>query len=381
MKIVRMLCCVLACYALCAPLPALAHSVQVSGKSLLVDGRPFIVRGIHYGPWRPGTGPGKGYPYPSPENVEEDLRIIRGLNVNTILVYNPPGYVLDLADRYGLKVLYCFDLQWMPQSEQATTLERAGVLRAVEDYRQKPALLGWVLGNEVPPNAIALRGPGSIENSLASLYHAVKAEDPDHPITHCNWPVAKDLNLSFFDIISFNLYPLWPPEVVALGYGHYIEEVLQPIAGSKPLLISEFGANSLEATNAGEARLIVQSWKDLRKAGACGGIVFEFADEWWKNYDNPRRAGIWWDRQPAPDDEKTHDLDPEEYYGVVEANRQPKPAFKAVQKMFAEDEHPIFTARLVPGILVLFLLLLAVGTWLWAVRRSRARAGHHLERV
>ena len=41
------------------------QSVEVHGADLYVDVRPFTVKGIHYGPWRPGTGPNKGYPYPT----------------------------------------------------------------------------------------------------------------------------------------------------------------------------------------------------------------------------------------------------------------------------------------------------------------------------
>jgi hypothetical protein len=137
-------------------------------------------------------------------------------------------------------------------------------------------------------------------------------------------------------------------------------------------LITEFGANSLEAKEDGEARLIGECWRGLQKAGACGGVVFEFADEWWKNYDNPRRQGNWWDRKSAPDDEKTHDLDPEEYYGIVQADRSPKVALKTVQEMFAADEHrSIAVTRLIPEVLISLLVLLAVGAWLWAARRAR----------
>ena len=45
--------------------------------------------------------------------------------------------------------------------------------------------------------------------------------------------------------------------------------------------------------------------------------MFEFADEWWKNYNNPARPGDWWTRVDAPDDELRHDHDPEETYGVM----------------------------------------------------------------
>ena len=45
----------------------------------------------------------------------------------------------------------------------------------------------------------------------------------------------------------------------------------------------------------------------LRAAGTTGGVVFDFADEWWKNYDNPKRTGNGWDRQAAPNDYATDD--------------------------------------------------------------------------
>ena len=86
--------------------------------------------------------------------------------------------------------------------------------------------------------------------------------------------------------------PCGPPEVVALGYGNYIKDVLQPIAGEKPLLITEYGANTIEAKEDGQARLMKQSWQELLQAGAIGGVAFEFADQWWKNYDKPRRVTV-----------------------------------------------------------------------------------------
>jgi hypothetical protein len=186
--------------------------------------------------------------------------------------------------------------------------------------------------------------------------------------------VAKDLDLHFFDVIGFNLYPVWPPEVVAIGFDRYIQEVLQPIAGNKPLLISEFGANSLEAKEADQARLVLQCWNGLLKSGACGGIVFEFADEWWKNYDNPRRAGNWWDRKAAPEDEKSHDQDPEEYYGVFKADRQPKSASSVVRQMFTSArEQSTQPNRVISGSSVLLLILIALGSWIWAKRRVRVQ--------
>jgi len=135
--------------------------------------------------------------------------------------------------------------------------------------------------------------------------------------------------------------------------------------------ITEFGANSLEAKEEGQARLLSECWRGLQKARVCGGVVFEFADEWWKNYDNPRTARDWWDRVAAPDDELRHDNDPEEYYGLVTAERRPKPAFAVVQHMFSNDVP--YSGRMVPAIVVAVLAQSSIIAWVIAWRAKRRR--------
>jgi endo-1,4-beta-mannosidase len=229
-----------------------------------------------------------------------------------------------------------------------------------------------VLGNEIGGHVLQTRGEAPIVAGLHDLYTAIKAADPVHPVSHANWPPARHLALGFLDFVSFNVYPLWPPEVVAMGFGRYIEQVLRSIAGDKPLLISEFGANTLEAGEDGQARLVRESWDGLLKAGAAGGIVFAFADEWWKNYDNPARPGDWWTRVPAPDDELQHDEDPEETYGLVRADRTPKPALNVVREMFTErDERHM--ARTAGSVVVSGMVLTAAIAWMWARRRQNSR--------
>ena len=252
---------------------------------------------------------------------------------------------------------------------------RQSILQRVTELRDKPALLGWVLGNEVPSGVLDTRGNDVIRNGLRALYDDVKRLDPVHPVTHSNWPITKDLDLSFLDISSFNVYPLFPPEVAARGFGNYIGQVLTPIAGDKPLLITEFGATTIEAGEDGQARLLKSSWQGLTDAGACGGIVFEFADEWWKNYDNPKRQGDWWDRRPDPDDEKRHDLDPEEYYGIVTAERQPRAAAAIVKEMFSASKGSqiiVVPSRVIPAAVVLLLIVASCGAWSWARWRAAA---------
>jgi GT2 family glycosyltransferase/exo-beta-1,3-glucanase (GH17 family) len=345
------------------------NQVEVRGKEIYVGGESYYVKGVHYSPWRPGTGPNKGYKYPSPEEVEADLELIGQANANTILVYDAPGYVLDIAQKHNLKVLYTFAVNWWAAEAGKPVENKEAMLNRVKELKSKPALLAWVLGNEIPEAALIQKGNEPFEHGLRDLYSSVKGIDAAHPVTHSNWPPAKTLQLGFLDFISFNVYPVWPPEVVTRGYGNYIREVLQPIAGEKPLLVTEFGVNSLEAGEEGQARIVGECWAEILKSGTAGGIVFAFADEWWKNYDNPQRPGNYWFRAGAPEDEARHDEDPEEHYGIMTAGRIPKPAYHAVQEMFREQD--ALYSRLIPATVMALLILSAIALWYKGSRKKK----------
>jgi hypothetical protein len=308
--------------------------VAIHGKSFLVDGAPFLVKGMHYSPWRPGTGPGKQYPWPDGASVEQDLALIQGLGVNTIIVHDAPESILEQAARHDLMVVAAFFINWQSIDDENAFRQRTDeIVAAVAGMSKHDHLLGVLLGNEVPQWVRDQRGNELIETRLRELCTKVREVAPGIPLSHANWPVTRDLDLSFCDFSAFNLYPAWPREVVVRGYGAYIDEVLLPIAGNRPLLISEFGQNTLEASEERQSFLLKDCWQQIQSRCA-GGVVFEFADEWWKNYDNPVADGDFWKRESAPRDELTHDLDPEEYYGVFTDQREPKPAAAAVREMF-----------------------------------------------
>jgi hypothetical protein len=315
--------------------------VAIHGDRILVDDRPFQVKGVHYSPWLPGTGPMKQYPWPDEAVVDRDLDLIRALGANTILVHDAPRSLLVQARRHDLMVIYAYFINWQSIGDDDAFRRRTEeIATSASELGQESNLLAILLGNEVVEWVLKDRGAPFIETRLRSLHDAVRAVAPRVPIGHSNWPVTRGLNLSFMDIACFNLYPSWPREVVVAGYGNYIENTLKPIAAGRPLLITEFGQNSLEATEDKQAHVLRDCWREIRDRTA-GGVVFSFVDEWWKNYDNPVSSGDWWQREYAPNDERTHDLDPEEYYGIMTTERAPKPAYEAVRGMFAEHDLPV----------------------------------------
>ena len=351
-------------------------------------GQGLFLKAIHYSPWRASTGPGRS-PYPSLSEIREDMEILKRLNVNAIKVVEPEPYVLDEALVQGICVIYVLDVHWktmvptifdhwsktelytqMAEEELPTSAslgdlfcvdyhaelgqdpDNVGVspklssvttrIKVVADrLRDHPALHSWIIGPELPGGY----DDRATAASLSSLVETIRSADPLHPVSHMLWPISFSLipTLNFLDYLSFNVYPFWPPQVPTIGYGSYLRTEVIPfnkIAGQK-IFITEFGVDSLTAGEDRMASVLADCWREIwsSRDAIIGGTVFEFADEWWKNYDNPIRPGSssYWEREFAMHDETVHDLDPEEHYGVLYSNRTWKKAAYTVQELFAQN--------------------------------------------
>ena len=324
-----------ACSMLIAARAGAVAEVAVKGAKLEVEGAAFQVRGIHYSPWLPGTGPDGHSPYPGVACVDSDLDAIRGLHANTILIHTAPGWVMRHAWKRGLHTLYSFNIGWNDTSRAGFERQARGILAAVDSLRGEPGLIGWVLGNEIPQWVVDTLGAREMESRLRWLAGRVRAIDSKHLLGHGNWPPTRRLDLSFLDLACFNLYPAWPYDVAVRGYGPYLREEIVPAARGRPVIITEFGINTLEAGMDRQAQVITDCWRDIADSRVAGGVVFEWSDEWWKNYDNPVAGHGYWERHFDSQDAARWDSDPEENYGIVSAERVPKPALEAVRRMWA----------------------------------------------
>src|SRR6185436_20306832 len=88
---------------------------------------------------------------------------------------------------------------------------------------------------------------------------------------------------------------------------------LQHIAGQKPLLLAEAGADSIREGEDGQASITAMHVRVAFEEGACGAIAFAWTDEWW-------RGG--------------HPVD-DWRFGLVDHDRNMKPAAVAVSEAFA----------------------------------------------
>jgi len=283
--------------------------VRVDGKFLAVDGRRFMVKGVTYGTFAPAPD---GTQFPPAERIDEDFRGMAAAGINTVRTYTPPTpALLDAAHRSGLRVMaglaWPQHLAFLDDRALARSIRRdaAATVRALAAH---PASLLFALGNEIPAGIVRWHGARRIERFLRHLYDEVKSAAPDALLTYVNYPPTEHLDLEAFDVAAYNVYLHREPELRA-----YLAR-LQHLAGNRPLLLAEAGADSIREGADGQAAIVASHLRTAFAEGACGAIAYAWTDEWW-------RGGA------SVDDWA---------FGLVDRARRPKPALAAVRDVYAE---------------------------------------------
>ena len=162
------------------------------------------------------------------------------------------------------------------------------------------------LDNEIPASIVRWHGPRRVERFLHQLYDDAKQVRPETLLTYVNFPPTEYLELPFFDVCAFNLY-LHDAKALS-GYLAVCSTSQAPgrAAGGS-------GPHSFREGPDGQAALTAMQLEGAFAAGACGAVAFSWTDEWW-------RGGY-----PVED----------WAFGLVNAEREPKPALAAVSRVFA----------------------------------------------
>ena len=290
-----------------------ASRPRALGKFIFAGEAKLYVRGVTYGTFRPLED---GHEFPEPAVVERDFAAMAANGLNAVRTYTvPPGWLLDCAQRHGLRVMvglaveryigFLADTRGGPDVEG---LVRAGV-RACAGH---PAVLCYAIANEIPAPTVRWLGGHRLERYLKRLYQVVKAEDPDALVTYVNYPSTEYLRLPFLDLVCFNVY-LESRE----RFDAYLAR-LQNIAGDRPLVMTELGLDSLRHGEAAQANALDWQLRASFAGGCAGAFAYAWTDEW-------HRAGA-----------AVEDWD----FGVTRRDRSPKPALAAVRTAFAEVPFP-----------------------------------------
>lgn len=296
---------------------------------LIVDGKPFIIKGACYSP----IPPGESYLYnwwgDHRKPWMKDGKLMKEMGINTIRIYEPGGnpdqvkeVISDLYENFKIRTILGHGLGFWdyPHANYAKPdLQmriKKEVYRMVKTYKDEPGILAWALGNETnysfdgsinPWSTPSLdRIPNSYDRKIAKakIYYTfvnelakiVKKVDPTRPVGFGNGElgsieVAKECcpDVDFVGIIIYR----------GKSFGSLFRQLREKFA--KPCIMIEFGCDSYNATlqkpdEDNQTLFLKQLWTEILnntyagkgEKNCLGGTVFEWNDEWWKHQtDNP----------------------------------------------------------------------------------------------
>lgn len=286
----------------------------VHGKFIFVGDEKLYLRGVTYGTFQPGDE--SEY---DAEKVESDFAMMAANGINTVRVYTvPPRWLLDAAERYNLRVMI-----GLPWEQHIAFLDDEKIAQSIETRIREgvracaahPAILCYVIGNEIPSAVVRWHGARRVEKFLRRLYNIAKSEDPKGLVAYVNFPSTEYLQLPFVDFVCFNVY-LEKQETLDA----YLAR-LQNIAGDRPLVMAEIGLDSRRNGLQMQADTLGWQVRTAFAAGCAGVFVFAWTDEWY-------RGGA-----------EIEDWD----FGLTTRERQAKPALEAVRRAFADAPFPADT--------------------------------------
>src|SRR6185295_1038320 len=214
--------------------------VRVDGKFFRLGDRTFYLKGVSYGPFAPNA---QGETFGTPLQTALDFAKVRELNANVLRVYEvPPPWFLDLAAAHELKLF--IDIPWgkdlcFLESAQGRAHARQTVQQAVRSGAGHPAVFAYSVSNEIASDIVRWNGARAVAEFIDELIEGAKSIDPSSLYTYANFPPTEYLRPRSVDFLCFNVYlhQLKPFE-------QYLSR-LQMIADTKPLVLGEFGMDTL----------------------------------------------------------------------------------------------------------------------------------------
>jgi O-antigen biosynthesis protein len=281
--------------------------IRIHGKLFARGKERMRLRGLTYGPFAPTSD---GQPFPTRKRVWDDVAKMQALGANSIRTYHvPPEWLLELVDERRMTIF--MGIPWPThvcflQSRRARADARRSVRQAAERGRAHPSILAYNIGNEIPADVVRWHGMRNVVHFLAELKDVAKQADPDGLVTYASYPPTEYLDLSFLDFVTFNVY-LHDHTT----FRDYVFR-LQNLVGDRPLVLGEFGLDTLRHGEWEQARLLAGHLRETELMGLAGAYVFSWTDDW---HTGGHPVEGW-------------------AFGITDANRTPKASYGAVRQVF-----------------------------------------------
>lgn len=368
------------------------------GQRLQVNGADFMIFGMNWD-YIP-VGQNYSYSLWNQDTViikaalDREMSLLRAMGVNVIRQYAgiPPHWVEYIYQTYGIYTVInhtlgrygvTIDGSYIPSTDYSDPRARAqllGEMKAlVEEFRDVPGMLFWLLGNE---------------NNYGLTWKSAETE----ALPEGERQAAKARQLySFFAEVVAMLHKEDPERLVAMSNGdiQYLEIIAEEVKGLDlfgsnvyrgisardlfdrvkatlgiPVLLTEFGSDAFNARLMREdqemqARYLIGQWEEIyeqsagkgRAGNAIGGFTFQFSDGWWKYRQNANLSvhdinASWPNGGYSEDFEEGENNMNEEWWGICAKgppdnhglyNLYPRAAYYALKKAYELDPYATTT--------------------------------------
>ena len=251
--------------------------IRAAGKYLRCGTEKWFCQGVSYGPFKPNA---RGEPFPDDARLAADLDSICAMGFNTLRLYDlPSDELLHGAAARGLHLIagipWTDHVDFLRDRDARKAIE-ARVREAALRFGDHPAVAALLVGNEIEKTLVRWMGPPRVKRFIERLVGIVHAVAPDCLASYATYPSTEYLLPANADFIAVNVY-LEDRDAFSRYLGR-----LQNLAGDRPLLITEFGADALHHGEQGQAAMRAWEQERITKQAVAGNIWFAFTDEWFR---------------------------------------------------------------------------------------------------
>ena len=363
------------------------------GSVLLVDGTPFLIKGMNWGYMPIGQNYQYGLWAQSDRFIEEvlhrEMAMLKDMGVNSIRQFDdiPPRWVTWIHENYGIWTMvnphfgrYGLEVegQWVPTTDYSNAKHRAAILHEVKEAAERfegvPGVLMFMLGNEnnygLVWSSFEIEALPEEEKAAARAEHLYTLFGEAIDLIHEQTPGVL-VSINNGDLQHIDLVAEHAGQMDLLGTNVYrgatatglYDEVREKL--NVPVFYGEFGADAFDAARMKEdavtqARYARSQWQDVylntygRGAGnAVGGYQFQWSDGWWKykqteNLDVHDPTASWPNKAYGEDFVEGRNNMNEEWFGITAKGFPdeeghflvfPRPAYYAIQSAWELDPY------------------------------------------
>lgn len=290
-----------------------ASDVGVQGRQLTVDGEPFVVNAVGYSPIGIGDN-WQGAWRDRPDRYLVDFPLIAASGADTVRLYAPilTTAMLDAAWAEGLHVIPTFGVDGVQlECPEGKAFMQDRFVEYVEQWKDHPAILSWMVGNEVNRHLGAADLCVDWYPQLDAMALAAHTAEGTafHPIGTATADVGQLSDVcipSCSDDLALPNVDLWGAQIYrGCSFGSAFTDYSSKVNCDRPLIVTEFGADAYDGTAGVPAEdqtmqadcmgtLLAEADQALavRTAGgvSSGQIIFSWSDEWWKADCDPGTA-------------------------------------------------------------------------------------------